>query len=47
MYEAIYIGNTQHKFKKILDSHFSNLLRYFLKISTKIVFIRYPFQTAL
>ena len=27
MCEAIYIGNTQKKFKKIIDGHFSDLLR--------------------
>ena len=26
-YEAIYIGNTQQTFNKIMDGHFSNLLR--------------------
>ena len=27
MCDAIYIGNTQHTFKKRMDGHFSNLLR--------------------
>ena len=27
IFEAVYIGNNQHIFKKILDGHFSNLLR--------------------
>ena len=27
MYEDIYIGNTQHTFKKIMDGHFSDLQR--------------------
>ena len=27
MCDAIYIGNTQQTFKKIMDGHFSNLLR--------------------
>ena len=27
MFDAIYIGNTQQTFKKIMDGHFSNLQR--------------------
>ena len=27
MCDAIYIGNTQHKFKKIMDGHFSDVQR--------------------
>ena len=27
MCEAIYIGNAQHKFKKRMDGHFSNIIR--------------------
>ena len=34
MCEAIYIGNTQHIFKKMIDSRFSDLLRL-LKIRQK------------
>ena len=29
MYEDIYLGKTQQTFKKIMDGHFSNLLRLF------------------
>ena len=41
MCEAIYIGSTQQTFKKIMDGHFSDLLR--LPKNGKIRFICRPF----
>ena len=43
--DAIYIGNTQQTFKKIIDGHLSDLLRLFK--NGKIRLICCPLQTEL
>ena len=38
MCEAIYIGNTQQTFKKIMDGHFSDILRLLKNVQKSYLF---------